>query len=270
MNHLPFLQPDWPAPAHVRSACSLRSGGVSSAPYDTLNLGDYVGDEAAAVVANRAAYAKALGAHPVYLKQVHGWDVVQLSRQTPSGATADAALTMERGIACTMMVADCLPVLFCNRAGTLVGAAHAGWRGLCGEGGSGVLEHFLKRFRHLAGIEYAQSAMNSGVFSEAEEILVWLGPCIGPSAFEVGAEVREAFVQTDAHAAQHFKPIAGNKYLGDLQALARQRLASQGITQIYGNDGSANWCTVSNPSQFFSHRRDRISGRFAASVWLEP
>jgi polyphenol oxidase len=272
VNHLPFLQPDWPVPAHVRSACSLRRGGVSSAPYDTLNLGDHVGDEAAAVVANRAAFANALGAHPVYLKQVHGWDVIELSRQTPDGAEADAALTMERGIACTMMVADCLPVLFCNGAGTLVGAAHAGWRGLLGlkaeDGWEGVLEHFLKRFRQLAGIEYARSAIKSGVSTEAEEILVWLGPCIGPDAFEVGAEVREAFISADAHAAQHFKPIAGDKFLGDLQALARQRLVSQGITQIYGNDGSATWCTVRNASQFFSHRRDRVSGRFAASIWL--
>jgi polyphenol oxidase len=145
-----------------------------------------------------------------------------------------------------------------------VGAAHAGWRGLCGQDGVGVVEHFLKHFEHLAGIKYTQNAMNS----VANEVLVWLGPCIGPLAFEVGAEVREAFIAADPQASQHFTEAAGGKYFGDLQGLARQRLNKLGITQIYGNDGSAAWCTVSNPSNFFSHRRDRVSGRFAASIWV--
>ncbi len=261
---LSLLHPDWPVPPHVRSACSLREGGVSLAPYDALNLGDHVGDDAACVAENRSRYAQSLGAKPVYLKQVHGWDVAQLNGQTPDGTEADACITTQHGMACTIMVADCLPVLFCNRAGTVVGAAHAGWRGLCGTGRVGVLEHFLKLFGQIAGMESAQSAMNSGV----NEVLVWLGPCIGPQAFEVGAEVREAFVAADPLAGQHFKAAAGGKYLGDLQALARQRLTKLGITQIYGNDGSQAWCTVSNPSNFFSHRRDRVSGRFAASVWI--
>lgn len=264
VTHSPLLQPHWPAPPGVRSACSLREGGVSVAPYASLNLGDHVGDDSAAVATNRAAYAKALGAHPVYLKQVHGWDVVQLSDQTPDGTVADAAVTKQRGIACTMMVADCLPVLLTNRAGTVVGAAHAGWRGLCGVGGVGVLEQTLKHFMRLARTEHEKYAINS----EANDILVWLGPCIGAQAFEVGAEVREAFAHADTEATQHFKPISGCKYLGDLQALARQRLAKLGVTQIDGNDGSKEWCTVSNPSRFFSHRRDRVSGRFAASIWL--
>ncbi|NJM43768.1 MAG: peptidoglycan editing factor PgeF [Brachymonas sp.] len=268
MSSLPLLTPNWPVASHVRSACSLRGGGVSVASYDSLNLGDHVGDDVSSVAANRAAYANALGAHPVYLKQVHGWDVVELSADTPDGTVADACITTKKGLACTIMVADCLPVLFTNRAGTVVGAAHAGWRGLCGQGGVGVLEQFLKRFKPLAGIESAQRAIHSGVSSEAEDVLVWLGPCIGPAAFEVGIEVREAFVQADPDAAQHFKSAADGKFLGDLQALARQRLAKLGITQIDGNDGSKDWCTVSNPSSFFSHRRDRVSGRFAASIWL--
>jgi polyphenol oxidase len=262
-----MLQPNWPVPPHVRSACSLRAGGVSAAPYDALNLGDHVGDDAAAVAANRAVYAQALGAKPVYLKQVHAWDVVQLDAHTADSTVADACLTAQKNLACTIMVADCLPVLFSNRAGTLVGAAHAGWRGLCGADGIGVLEQVYKHFEHVAGIEYARSATKS----IANDILVWLGPCIGPQAFEVGEEVREAFVAHDAQAAQHFKPQGKEKFLADLPALAKQRLQALGITQIYGNDGndgSDAWCTVRNPSEFFSHRRDRISGRLAASIWL--
>lgn len=259
-----LFQPDWPVPPHVRSACSLRSGGVSDAPFDSLNLGDHVGDDAAAVARNRERYANALQAKPVYLKQVHGFDVVQLDARTLDGTLADACVTTEKNLACTIMVADCLPVLFCNREGTLAGAAHAGWRGLCGNEGIGVLEQIFKRFEQLAGIKTAQSATES----IATDLLVWLGPCIGPSAFEVGAEVREAFVQSDENAALHFKAVASGKFLGDLQALARQRLAKLGINQIYGNDGTQPWCTAGNPSNFFSHRRDKLSGRFAASIWL--
>jgi polyphenol oxidase len=262
---LSLLHPDWPVPAHVRSACSLRAGGVSQAPYDALNLGDHVGDDAAAVAANRAIYAQALGAKPVYLKQVHGVDCIELNQQTAHGTAADACITSEKNLACTIMVADCLPVFLCDVQGTRVGAAHAGWRGLCGVNGSGVLEKIFKSFWHLAGIKSAHSAIQS----IADDCLVWLGPCIGPSAFEVGSEVRDAFVAHDARAVQHFSPRGHDKYLADLPALARQRLHALGIKKIYGNDGSADWCTVSNPSQFFSHRRDRVSGRFAASIWLE-
>lgn len=149
---LSLLQPDWPVPAHVRSACSLRAGGVSVSPYDALNLGDHVGDDSAAVAANRAVYAKALVAKPVYLKQVHGCDVVSLDAHTADGTVADACVTAEKNLACTIMVADCLPVLFSDQTGTLVGAAHAGWRGLCGKRGTGVLEkiyEFLVLYRPL-------------------------------------------------------------------------------------------------------------------------
>jgi polyphenol oxidase len=254
-----WLTPDWPAPPGVRALCSTRSGGVSLAPYDSLNLGDHVGDEALAVAENRARLAQYLGAHPVFLKQVHGTHTVTLDAQTLDGAEADACITSQPGLACTIMVADCLPVLACNAAGTVVGAAHAGWRGLC----DGVLEQFIERFRAIAGVNTAQSATKN----IASDVLIWLGPCIGPTAFEVGPEVREAFVAGDAGAAQHFASQTGGKYLANLPALARQRLNALGITPIYGNDGSTPWCTVSNPRSFFSHRRDRVSGRLAACIW---
>jgi polyphenol oxidase len=262
--NLSLVKPNWPLPANVCSACSTRSGGASKAPYDSLNLGDHVGDELASVQANRRVFAQALGAKPVYLKQVHGWDVVSLEDQTTDGTVADACITQEKNLACTIMVADCLPVLFCNREGTLVGAAHAGWRGLCGESGIGVLEQILKRFRAFDQVERARGAIEN----VANDMLVWLGPCIGPAAFEVGSEVRQAFMAADDEAVQHFKPLGDEKFLADLPALARQRLAKLGISEVYGNDGSLAWCTVSNPSKFFSHRRDRVSGRFAASIWL--
>ena len=249
-----MITPDWPVPASVRALCSTRAGGVSAAPYDTLNLGDHVGDEDAAVAENRRRYADALQARPVFLKQVHGRGVVQLSRETPDGTEADGCWTTERGVACTMMVADCLPVLLADRGGSVVGAAHCGWRGLAGEQGAGVLEAL-----------WAQIAPHAG---NAADVVAWLGPCIGPESFEVGAEVRTAFTERDRAAASFFRPHGEGKFLADLPGLARRRLAALGITSVHGNDGSTEWCTVANASRFFSHRRDRVSGRLAASAWL--
>ena len=253
-----WLVPEWPAPIGVRAVCSTRAGGVSCAPYDSLNLGDHVGDDAAAVAANRQAFATALQARPVFLQQVHGFQVVELDGETPDGTQADACLTTQPGVACTIMVADCLPVLFCDAGGTAVAAAHAGWRGLAGEGGSGVLEAVFERFVAVARVQRADIASKT---------IAWLGPCIGPAAFEVGDEVKAAFEATDPAAAALFRPHTPGKWLADLPGLARRRLAALGITQVHGNDGSPPWCTVGNPSRFFSHRRDRVSGRFAASVW---
>lgn len=250
-----WLVPAWPAPAGVRAVCTTREGGVSAAPYDSLNLGDHVGDDPLKVAANRARLAEALGARPVFLQQVHGTDAIELERHTPDASTADACVAVSRGLACTIMVADCLPVLFCNRAGTAVAAAHAGWRGLA----HGVLERIHERFRQLAPM---------GADAGAMETIAWLGPCIGPEAFEVGPEVKAAFQAHDAGAGALFKPHRAGKYMADLPGLARRRLAALGITQVSGNDGSTGWCTVANPSRFFSHRRDRVSGRFAAAVWL--
>lgn len=262
MNAAPapgWLVPDWPAPGGVRALCSTRAGGVSAGPYDSLNLGDHVGDEPAQVQANRQRFASALGARPVYLRQVHGSGVVALAGDTPDGVEADACVTVQPGVACTIMVADCLPVLLASTEGTAVAAAHAGWRGLAGQAGQGVLEAVWERFWPLARHGRAQAASKT---------IAWLGPCIGPVAFEVGPEVRDVFAAQDPGAAAHFRPYREGKWLADLPGLARRRLQALGISQVYGNDGSEAWCTVANPSRFFSHRRDRVSGRFAASVWL--
>ena len=239
------MVPDWPAPAGVQAACSTRTGGVSQGRYESLNLGDHVGDEPAAVAANRHRWQAALGVRPVFLQQVHGVGVRRLDSTSADGETADACISAESGIACTIMVADCLPVLFTDTAGRQVAAAHAGWRGLA----AGVLEQALASFGPV-------------------EVMAWLGPCIGPKAFEVGAEVKAAFEAQNPSSAACFRPSGkGDKWLADLPALARQRLAVRGVAGIYGNDGSDAWCTVGNPSRFFSHRRDGVSGRLAACIW---
>jgi YfiH family protein len=252
-----LFEPNWPAPANVRALCSTRGGGVSSPPYDS-NLGDHVGDDPQTVATNRARWAQRLGTRPVFLKQVHGVDVVALEPGTPDGTEADACIATSTGLACTIMVADCLPVLLTSANGEVVAAAHAGWRGLCGVDGQGVLESTWMAFWPKAGD--APEAVAAGT-------LAWLGPCIGPDAFEVGDEVKAAFTMAQPRSERHFRPGAAGKWLADLPALARDRLRSLGITRIYGNDGTAAWCTVANASRFFSHRRDRVSGRLAASIW---
>ncbi|PAV48159.1 multi-copper polyphenol oxidoreductase [Pseudomonas sp. HAR-UPW-AIA-41] len=235
------LLPEWPAPARVRSCVTTRAGGVSLPPFDRLNLGTHVGDDADAVAQNRSRLQTLLGCQPTWLNQVHSPDVVEA---TPAQVlTADASWTATPGVAALVMTADCLPVLFCDRAGTRVAAAHAGWRGLAG----GVLENTL---RALA-------------FDPAET-LVWLGPAIGPAAFEVGAEVREAFVVQHAEAASAFVPGAqAGKFMADIYQLARIRLAAQGVTAVYGG----GLCTVSD-ERFFSYRRAARTGRFASLIWL--
>lgn len=250
-----WITPDWPVPPNVRAVCTTRGGGVSAAPYDSLNLGDHVGDEPSSVRSNRMCLRAAIGARPVFLRQVHGTRTVRLLADTTDGTEADGCVTILPGAACTMMVADCLPVLFATRDGTAVAAAHAGWRGLAGHGGQGILQSVCDSLLR-------ETASRSG------DVLAWLGPCIGPQAFEVGPEVKAAFESLHAGAASLFKPLASGKWLADLPGLARMQLRSLGLTRIYGNDGRAEWCTVTNPSRFFSHRRDRVSGRLAASVWL--
>lgn len=252
------LVPQWPAPPNVRAMCSTRAGGVSVAPYDSLNLGDHVGDDPAAVATNRARWAERVATRPVFLKQVHGIQVVALGPDVADGTEADACTSALPGVACTIMVADCLPVLLTTADGSVVAAAHAGWRGLCGAQGRGVLESTWDAFWRQAGNTPAAVAAGT---------LAWLGPCIGPDAFEVGPEVKAEFAQVQPHSEQHFKRGNGGKWLADLPGLARDRFGALGITLVYGNDGSAPWCTVSNASLFFSHRRDRVSGRLAASIW---
>ena len=265
--HSDWLIPKWPAAPQVRALHTTRAGGRSGAPYDSMNLGDHVGDDTLDVGANRSLLHQAIEARPVFLAQVHGTGVLPISTHTPHGSTADACVSAETGAACCVLVADCLPVLITCDSGALVGAAHAGWRGLAGADGVGVLEAALDSFVALG------HAVGAWVDDRriADEILVWLGPCIGAQAFEVGAEVLQTFVRTDPAAGRWFAPHGAGKWLADLSGLARQRLLALGITRIYGNDGASGWCTASNPSRFFSHRRDQrrgsASGRMAACIW---
>lgn len=256
---LSWLQPQWPAPACVRAVMTDRQGGVSPAPYDSMNLGDHVGDQAANVLANRARLQSVIGRRPVFLQQVHGVHSVRLDAALPDGLPADACMATSPDVACTIMVADCLPVLLCDTSGRWVAAAHAGWRGLAGGGGVGVLEQLM------ASLPLSPQGPS--------DVLVWLGPCIGPAAFEVGPEVRAAFCGANPQAASAFEPGPQGKFLADLAALARQRLHAMGVSQIHGNDSTPDWCTVTQSSRFFSHRRDgRLfgqSGRMAACIWLQ-
>ena len=254
-----WLVPAWPVPAHVHALCTTRGATPHAGTRDGFNLGLHVGDDPARVQGNRAGLRQALGARPVFLRQVHGTEVRWLDAQTPDEATADGALTRLAGVACTVMVADCLPVLLCDRQGTQVAALHAGWRGLLGDAGTGILEQCFKQMT-------AKALEKAGL--GATDLIAWLGPCIGPDAFEVGPEVRSAYLQAMPASAGFFRPGGPKKWLADLPGLARQRLQNLGITEIFGNDGSPPWCTVGNPSRFFSHRRDGVSGRFAAAIWL--
>ena len=252
---LPLIEPAWPdgPPPGVAAAMSTRQGGVSAAPWASLNLGVAVGDDASAVATNRARFARALGARPVWLRQVHGTQVLRLDAGTPEHPPepADAAWTTEPGIACTVQVADCLPVLLAARDGRAVAAAHAGWRGLAG----GVLEATVVALRDGAGIEPG-------------DLQAWLGPCIGPSAFEVGADVLTGFGRAPLPADQpafRWAPRADGaaRWRADLAQLARERLAALGVAAVAVHGG----CTVTGASGFFSFRRDGVTGRMAAAVW---
>ena len=262
-----LLYPDWPAPARVRAAFSLRDGGASGPPWASLNLGNHVGDDPAAVRENRRRLAAALDlpAEPCWLEQVHGTEVWRPGAAGPARAPAerpraDAIVVDEPGIVAAIMVADCIPVLFCDRDGTRVAAAHAGWRGLV----AGVLETTV-------------AAMGL----PPSRLLAWLGPAIGPGRFEVGGEVRDAFVAApDANAAAdteaaarvmrtaaHFRPGRGDRWMCDLTGLARDRLHALGVRAVTGGE----WCTASDSARFFSHRREAPrTGRMAALVWIEP
>lgn len=251
-----FLAPDWPAPPGVRAVMTLRSGGASAAPYDSFNLGAAVGDDPAAVAANRARLLQHLGgARPAWLRQVHGCTVLQLDEHTPEHpeASADATWTATPGRACVVGVADCLPVLLAARDGRAVAAAHAGWRGLSG----GVLEATL-------------SALQQGAGVAPGELVAWLGPCIGPHHFEVGEDVLRAF-GADPHAPDpgaftpRVRADGSAGWLCNLPLLARHRLQRAGVPLVTA-DGS---CTVEDRSRFFSYRRDRVTGRMVAAIWLQ-
>ena len=267
-----WLEPEWPAPPGVRALSTFRSGGVSTARYASLNLGDHVGDSLQAVGENRRRLKAAAGlaAEPAWLTQVHGTNVVDLdaARTRPVGQAdhdaaaagtvfpaelgaseplgpADAAFTRRRGRVCAILTADCLPIMLAADSGDLIAAAHAGWRGLAG----GVIE---------ATVEALQVA--------PERLVAWLGPAIGPEHFEVGAEVREALVKGDLGAEAAFVPNARGRFMADLNALARRRLAALGVSRIYGG----GHCTYADGERYFSHRRDGVTGRQATLIWLEP
>lgn len=255
-----LIEPDWPVPDHVHALMSTRIGGCSAPPWDSLNLGDHVGDVPERVAHNRAHWQHILGRRPVYLSQVHGTKSVTLTHTSADGLQADVCECIDRSVAATIMVADCMPVLMSDAQGQWVSAGHAGWRGLAGHDGQGVLEVMVQR------------AAQRGIASH--DLRVWLGPCIGPQAFEVGDEVRQAFMRQHQQAGAFFVPAGEQgKWLAHLSGLARLRLKVLGVDAVYGNDGAQAWCTVAQSSLFFSHRRDsqRLggSGRMAASIWLE-
>lgn len=237
-----WIEPDWPAPAGVRAASTLRHGGVSAAPFSGLNLGMHVGDHPDHVAENRRRLAAGLDLpnEPIWLTQVHGTLAIQAD--LPAERTADAAFTREAGVVCTVMTADCLPILLCSRDGAAVAAVHAGWKGLAG----GV-------------VESAVEAMGGG------ELLAWLGPAIGPEAFEVGDDVRAAFLQNGAEYAEGFRAASAGKWLADIYRLARLTLNCLGVDAIY----TGEWCTYRQPDDFFSYRRDRVTGRMASLIWRE-
>jgi polyphenol oxidase len=239
------LEPQWPAPRAVRAAFTLRGGGVSGGPYASLNLGAHVGDDTVAVAENRIrlrAQLKLPG-EPEWVEQVHGTGVLDLDAPE-SVRVADAVIARRGGQICVVQVADCLPVLFASLRGDTVAVAHAGWRGLA----AGVLEETVRRL---------------GV--DPRELLAWLGPAIGPRHFEVGGEVRTAFLAHDAAAASAFTANDRGRWQCDLRALARQRLVATGVGAVYGVDS----CTYSDPARFFSYRRDGRCGRMAALIWLD-
>jgi len=235
-------------PGSVAACSSTRIGGVSLPPYDSLNLGAHCGDNLQHVEENRRRMfaAGGLPSYPVWLEQVHGTDVVDAASVAGTPVDADASFSRTPGVVCAVMTADCLPVLFTDRAGSVVAAAHAGWRGLQG----GVLE-----------------ASIAAMGCEPGEILAWLGPAIGPTAFEVGGEVREAFMAEQAEAAAAFVPSPNEgKWLADIYQLACLRLARAGVTAVYGGE----YCTFSDSEQFYSYRRNGQTGRMASIIWLAP
>jgi len=238
-----WIVPDWPAPASVRALVTTRTGGVSAGAYAALNLAAHVGDDPAAVEENRRRLRAHLPAEPLWLSQVHGRAVVR-AEDAVEGAEADAAFTRRAGAVCAVLTADCLPVLLCNDVGTVVAAAHAGWRGLAG----GVIEAALR-------------AMNE----PPPRLLAWLGPAIGPQSFEVGAEVRAAFLAHAPDAAAAFVAKENGKWLADLYRLATQRLNALGVSRVHGGGR----CTFLEADSFYSYRREQTTGRMASLIWLE-
>ncbi len=241
-----IIFPDWPAPPNVKALQTTRHGGFSAAPYDSLNLGLHVGDVALAVNRNRQSLATLMPSEPVWLEQVHG-TVVANADAADCLTQADACIARHRGSVCVVMTADCLPVLLCDEDGTVVGASHAGWKGLA----AGVIEATVKAME-----------------VSPHKLMAWLGPAICQDSFEVGSEVRDTFIAHDARAAEAFislpENVSGKKYHADIYLLAHQRLNALGISRIYGG----NLCTFKQRDKFFSYRRDGVTGRMGTFIWL--
>lgn len=238
-----LIIPNWPAPNNVRALQTTRLGGNSRTPYTSLNLGSHVGDVPLDVARNRMLLNTLLPSEPVWLEQVHG-TVVANADNASCLPTADACIATHRSSVCVVMTADCLPVLLCDQQGTVVGAAHAGWKGLA----AGVIETTVQ-------------AMNV----PAKNLMAWLGPAISQKAFEVGSEVRDIFIAADPQAERAFVAGQGGKWLADIYALARLRLNALGVTHIYGGEH----CTCQDAERFFSYRRDGTTGRMGTFIWLE-
>ena len=239
----------------IQHLMTTRQGGTSHPPFDSFNLGDHVGDALDAVATNRQLLQKQLGVRPVFLKQIHGTRCIQIDADTPDGLEADAVVTNDPRVACTIMVADCLPVLLWNESGSAVGAAHAGWRGFVGLSGVDVLQATVEALR--------------GLSMPREPLYAWLGACIGFEHFEVGADVAMHF---DTAFKRELMQFEHNKWQVNLAGAARARLTTLGVATTGGNDGKPHWCTVANERDYFSHRRDAkrfgSSGRMAASIWI--
>lgn len=246
-----FITPNWPAPSHVKALQTTRVGGVSVGPYASLNLGAHVQDDPIAVAKNRQLLSPYLPSEPVWVNQVHGTEVIDAATSTCL-QTADASFSTKVNVVCVTMTADCLPVLLCDIKGRVVAAVHAGWRGLC----DGVIEAAVQKMQ-----------------VPADEVLVWLGPAIGPNAFEVGGDVREQFIAKDSQSSQAFKLLetstSGDKWLANLYRIAQQRLNRIGVTAIYGAGVNEDFCTYTDQARFFSFRRDNITGRMASMIWME-
>lgn len=247
LSEADLIIPRWPAPANVRAIQTTRAGGVSVAPYDTLNLGMHVEDNPLNVARNRQLLNACVPTEPVWLNQVHGVSVVDAGA-TACVPDADAAFSTSRGAVCAVMTADCLPLLFCNREGTVVAATHAGWRGLC----EGVIEATIEAMQVLPG-----------------SLMAWLGPAIGPQAFEVGEDVRQEFISQQNEAKDAFAATGVDKCLADIYRLAQLRLERMGVTEIYGGGIDQDFCTYTDKNRFFSFRRDGKTGRMATLIWLE-
>ncbi len=249
-----FIVPNWPAPANVRALQTTRNftgsnKGYSLAPYDSLNFGSHVKDNPMHVAQNRQLLSQFLPSEPVWLNQVHGTEIVDAAN-TNCVPDADASFTTQKNVVCVTMTADCLPVLLCDKAGSVVAAVHAGWRGLC----DGVLEASIHAVCMAAQIK-------------PTDLMAWLGPAIGPNAFEVGVEVRAQFVAKDKNAVSAFK-LQNDKFLANIYQLATQRLNNVGVTNIYGGGHDEDFCTFTDEERFFSFRRDGVTGRMATLIWL--